>query len=98
MMFAVIALTLVAAFGLLDGLVRARIERHRTGDSGIRVPSTPLQWWARGTLALGTLLPVIAAPIAELLGLPPLPLRSVGNTATDNTVTYGVRPTRPPLG
>lgn len=41
MMFVVIALILVAAFGLLDGLVRARIKRRRTGDSGVRVPSTP---------------------------------------------------------
>jgi hypothetical protein len=41
MMFVVIAVVLVAAFGLLDGLVRARIKRRRTGDSGVRVPSTP---------------------------------------------------------
>ena len=60
MMFVVIALILVAAFGLLDGLVRARIKRRRTGDSGVRVPSTPAQSRARGTLALGKLLPGIA--------------------------------------
>lgn len=74
MMFAVIALLLVATFWLLDGLVRGRIQRHRTGDSGIRIPRTPKQWWARGTLAAGMLLPGIAAPIAELIGLPPIPL------------------------
>lgn len=50
-MYAIIALLLVAAFWLLDGYVRARIQRHRTGDSGIRIPRTPKQWWARGTLA-----------------------------------------------
>ena len=60
MMFVVIAVVLVAAFGLLDGLVRARIKRRRTGDSGVRVPSTPAQSRARGTLALGKLLPGIA--------------------------------------
>ena len=38
MMFVVIAVAFVAAFGLLDGLVRARIKRRRTGDSGVRVP------------------------------------------------------------
>jgi protein-S-isoprenylcysteine O-methyltransferase Ste14 len=74
MMFAVIALIIVTAFGVLDGAVRARIQRHRTGDSGIRVPATAAQWWARGTFAFGLLLPGIAAPVAELLGLPPLSL------------------------
>jgi protein-S-isoprenylcysteine O-methyltransferase Ste14 len=74
MMFAVIALSLVAAFWLLDGIVRARIQRHRTGDTGIRIPTTAQQWWARGTLAFGMLLASIAAPIAELLGLPSIPL------------------------
>lgn len=73
-MVAVIALLLVAAFWLLDGYMRARIQRHHTGDSGIRIPRTPKQWWARGTLASGMLLPGIAAPIAELIGLPPIPL------------------------
>jgi protein-S-isoprenylcysteine O-methyltransferase Ste14 len=74
MMFAVIALILVATFWLLDGLLRARIQRRRTGDTGIRIPTTPQQWWARGTLALGMLLAGIAAPVAELLALPPIPL------------------------
>lgn len=77
-MYAIIALLLVAAFWLLDGYVRARIQRHRTGDSGIRIPRTPKQWWARGTLASGMLLPGIAAPIAELLGLQPVPLLDHG--------------------
>ncbi|PJE08288.1 MAG: isoprenylcysteine carboxyl methyltransferase [Mycobacterium sp.] len=73
-MFALIALGFVTTFWLLDGLTRARIQRRRTGDSGIRIPRTPKQWWARGTLAAGMLLPGIAAPIAELIGLPPIPL------------------------
>lgn len=75
MMFAVIALILFATFGLLDGLLRARIQRHRTGDTGIRIPpTTAQQWWARGTFAFGMLLGGIGAPVAELLGLPPIPL------------------------
>ena len=74
MMFPVIALLLVATFWLLDGLVRSRVQRHRTGDSGIRIPRTAQQWSARLTLAAGMLLPGIAAPIAELLGMPPIPL------------------------
>lgn len=74
MMFAVIALGLVATFGLLDGLIRTRIQRRRTGDSGIRLPATARQWWSRGAFAGGMLLPGIAAPIAELAGLPPIPV------------------------
>ena len=47
MVFAVIALILVAAFSLLDGLLRARIQRHRTGAPGspyqLRLPRWPLR-------------------------------------------------------
>lgn len=68
------SLTSYVTFFLLDAGMRAWIQRRRTGDTGIRVPSTPQQWWARGTLALGILVPGIAAPIAELLRLPALPL------------------------
>ena len=71
-MFATIALALFAMVLLFDLGMRAAIQRRRTGNTGIRLPSTREQCWARATLGLGVLLPGVAAPIAELLGVPAL--------------------------
>ncbi|MGH4016105.1 MAG: hypothetical protein ACRDSL_19715 [Pseudonocardiaceae bacterium] len=72
-MFAIIALGLFVAFGLLDGGARVWIQQCRTGDTGVRRPTTSVQWWARGTFALGILLAGLVAPVAELLGGSALP-------------------------
>lgn len=70
---AVVALVLFAVFLLLDGGVRIAVQRRRTGESGVRRPVGFLHWCARLASALGGLAAGVAAPIAELLGLDPLP-------------------------
>lgn len=70
--FAVLALTLFIAFALLDGVVRAWIQRRRTGDTGVRRPATGVQWASRLTFAAGILLTGLLAPVADLLGTPVL--------------------------
>lgn len=70
--FAVLALTLFIAFALLDGVVRAWIQRRRTGDTGVRRPTIGVQWASRLTFAAGILLTGLLAPVADLLGTPVL--------------------------
>jgi len=72
---AVAALVLCGTFVLLAGGVRAVIQRHRTGDAGVRQFSiTPgsTQWWGHWTMNLGTMIAGVAAPIAGMSGLRPL--------------------------
>lgn len=67
------AMALFVVFVLVAGGLRTWIQRSRTGDSGIRRSRKKLstgQWWV-GPFAT---LPGVAAPVAELLGLDPLPL------------------------
>ncbi|SDM30495.1 Protein-S-isoprenylcysteine O-methyltransferase Ste14 [Lentzea albidocapillata subsp. violacea] len=71
-MFALIALFLLFAFLVLGGGVRVWIQRRRTGDSGVRRPTTPVQLWSRATFGVGILLAGAAAPASELLGVPAL--------------------------
>ncbi|MBK0868699.1 isoprenylcysteine carboxylmethyltransferase family protein [Saccharopolyspora sp. HNM0986] len=68
-MYAGITLGLLIAFSLLDGAARIWIQRRRTGDTGVRRPTNPVQWWARGTFAVGILLSGLIAPLFELTGL-----------------------------
>ena len=70
---AVVALVLFAVFLLLDGAVRIAVQRRRTGESGVRRPVGVFHWVARLASALGGLAAGVAAPVAELLGLDPLP-------------------------
>lgn len=69
----VAALTLFVLALLLVGGVRAAVQRRRTGDSGVRLPSGARDWGARLTGAAGGFLTGAAAPVADLLGLPLLP-------------------------
>ncbi|ALO08217.1 isoprenylcysteine carboxylmethyltransferase family protein [Streptomyces goshikiensis] len=73
---AVLALVLFAAFLLLAGVARILIQYHRTGDTGVRRARAagPAQQWARAALIAGSLLTGVAAPVAELLGLPAAPV------------------------
>ncbi|MGC4971651.1 hypothetical protein ACLQ2D_01930 [Streptomyces sp. DT199] len=57
---------------LLDGGVRIAVQRRRTGESGVRLPVGFFHWCARLASALGVLAAGVAAPVAELLGLPAL--------------------------
>lgn len=69
----VAALALFVLALLLVGGVRAAVQRRRTGDSGVRMPSGARDWGARLTGAVGGFLTGAAAPVADLLGLPLLP-------------------------
>ena len=69
---AVLDLVLVCVWIVLVSFVRGAIQYRRTGSSPVRLrdrPGSP-QWWARLVSTLGVLL-AIAAPLAELAGLPP---------------------------
>ena len=69
---AVLDLVLVCGWIVLVSFVRGAIQYRRTGSSPVRLrdrPGSP-QWWARLVSTLGVLL-AIAAPLAELAGLPP---------------------------
>lgn len=59
-------------FALLDGVVRARVQRRRTGDSGVRRPVTVEQWAARLSFAAGLLATGVGGPVVELTGRAPL--------------------------
>ncbi|MER6604171.1 methyltransferase family protein [Streptomyces rubiginosohelvolus] len=69
----VVALALLGVFLLLDGGVRIAVQRRRTGESGVRRPVGVFHWCARLASALGGLAAGVAGPVAELLGLHPLP-------------------------
>jgi hypothetical protein len=61
-------LWLALAFGL-----RSLIQARRTGDAGWRPPGGrpgTLQWWSRTTIGFGAVAAGLAAPVADLLGLP----------------------------
>lgn len=60
------------AFALLDGVLRARVQRRRTGDSGVRRPVSVEQWAARLTFAAGLLATGAAGPVVEFGGGAPL--------------------------
>lgn len=70
--FAAGVLGTFVAFALLDGVLRARVQRRRTGDSGVRRPVTGEQWAARLTFAAGLLTTGAASPIVEIGGRAPL--------------------------
>ncbi|MFD6033557.1 methyltransferase family protein [Streptomyces griseoincarnatus] len=70
---AIAALVLFAVFLLLDGGVRIAVQRRRTGESGVRRPVGAFHWCARLASALGGLATGVAAPVADLLDLAPLP-------------------------
>ena len=70
---AVLDLVLVAVWVVLVSFVRGAIQYRRTGSSPIRLRDRPgsAQWWARLVSTVGIVL-AIAAPLAELAGLPPI--------------------------
>ncbi|MGA5191426.1 methyltransferase family protein [Streptomyces griseoincarnatus] len=70
---AAVALVLFGVFLALDGGVRIAVQRRRTGESGVRRPVGFFHWCARLASALGGLAAGVAAPVAELSGLDPLP-------------------------
>jgi protein-S-isoprenylcysteine O-methyltransferase Ste14 len=72
---AVLDLVLVGVWVGLVSFVRGAIQYRRTGSSPVRLrdrPGSP-QWWARLVSTIGVML-AIAAPLAEIAGLQPLPL------------------------
>ena len=72
---AVLDLVLVGVWVVLVSFVRGAIQYRRTGSSPIRLrdqPGSP-QWWARLVSTVGVAL-AVAAPLAELAGLPAFPL------------------------
>ena len=72
MAMAVLDLVLVLVWIGLVSIMRGAIQYRRTGTSPLRFrdrPGSP-QWWSRLLSAIGVLL-AIAAPLAELAGLPP---------------------------
>ena len=69
---AILDLVLVLVWVGLVSIVRGVVQYRRTGVSPLRFrdkPGSP-QWWSRLLSAIGVLL-AIAAPLAELAGLPP---------------------------
>jgi protein-S-isoprenylcysteine O-methyltransferase Ste14 len=65
---AVLLLWLLVAFGL-----RSIVQRRRTGDAGWRSPGGQrgtLQWWSRTIIGFGAVAAGLAAPVADLAGLP----------------------------
>ena len=73
---AVLALVLIAAWLLLVAGLRTLIQTRRTGDASVPRfrdrPGSP-QWWARLLSTLGFAC-AVAAPLAELAGLQPIPV------------------------
>ena len=71
---AVVDLVLVFTWLLLVAGVRGYLQARRTDQAAIRFadrPGSP-QWWSRSISVVGLAL-VIAAPLAALAGLPPIP-------------------------
>ncbi|MFH8257604.1 hypothetical protein [Streptomyces roseolus] len=69
----VVVLVLFAVFLLLDGGVRIAVQRRRTGKSGVRRAAGVFPRCARLASAFGGLAAGVAAPLAELAGMCPLP-------------------------
>lgn len=72
---AVTALAVIALWMLLVGAARTYFHLRAGGGRPVRFsdrPGTP-QWWARVIGTIGFVL-LVLAPIAELIGLPPLPI------------------------
>ena len=72
---AVAALALFVAFMLLAGGVRTLIQRRRTGDTGNRrtwAARGSLEWRGLAVADLGYLSAGLGAPVAALVGMPPL--------------------------
>lgn len=70
--FATGVLGMFVAFALVDGVLRATVQRRRTGDSGVRRPVTVEQWAARSTFAVGLLATGATGPIVEIGGAAPV--------------------------
>ena len=73
---AVLALVLIAAWLLLVACLRTLIQIRRTGDASTpRFRDRPgsAQWWARLLSGVGFAC-AVAAPLAELAGLDPIPI------------------------
>jgi protein-S-isoprenylcysteine O-methyltransferase Ste14 len=83
---AVAALALFVVFMLLAGGVRTLIQRRRTGDTGNRrtwAARGSLEWWGLAVADLGYLMVGLGAPVAALVGMPPL-------TNLDHSVVRGL--------
>jgi protein-S-isoprenylcysteine O-methyltransferase Ste14 len=94
---AVLALVLIAAWLLLVAGLRTLIQTRRTGAaSAPRFRDRPgsAQWWARLLSTLGFAC-AVAAPLAELAGLDPIPvlLRTPVRTAGVLLVVVGIAAT-----
>lgn len=94
---AVLALVLIAAWLLLVAGLRTLIQTRRTGDaSAPRFRDRPgsAQWWARLLSTLGFAC-AVAAPLAELAGLDPIPVldRTPVRTAGVLLVVVGIAAT-----
>ncbi|MEV0453874.1 methyltransferase family protein [Catellatospora methionotrophica] len=67
---AVLLLWLLVAFG-----VRSLLQLRRTGEAGWRSPGGQrgtAQWWSRTVVGFGAVAAGLAAPVADLAGLPPV--------------------------
>lgn len=72
-MIAVAALAIYVAWLVLAFGLRSLIQARRTGDTGWRSPGGQpgsLQWWSRTVVGFGAVAAGLAAPIADLAGLP----------------------------
>ncbi|WP_378730245.1 methyltransferase family protein [Nocardia brasiliensis] len=72
---AVAALVLIGVWLLVAVGARTVVQLRRVGNTEIRVRDRPgtAQWWAKMISTVG-FLGIVAAPIAELLGLEPFPV------------------------
>lgn len=80
---ALTVLVVFAVLALLPGALRLAVQRRRTGDTGWRLGRRSGPRGPSLAIAVGLLSPAVAAPIAELAGLPalvalPLPVRAGG--------------------
>ncbi|MFD4401278.1 methyltransferase family protein [Nocardia sp. NPDC058499] len=86
---AVAALVIFVLFVLVAGGARAVIQYRRTGDTGIRQFRTPIgshQWWAHWGFVAGGLITGLAAPLADLAGLVPIPFADHGVVAVAGVI------------